>query len=229
MEIIEFEPFEPGYFDYDYETIGGIQTVISYGCTLDDLFLSSEAIRLLDDFEKNHEKIFLEKYGKDPRYLNNLKMNESRRDFSVFKFDSTLIDFFKSLYDWIDDEYCFEIFIKDGYSNLLTLYDLFKINIENPIYTKKTYCIKLTEIQRNIISPALESIIYNCKEKIKNEDNKDYFEKNILRLENNIIGDSDFVSIIEYYMCKKSDGTLLKDDSYSKEVRSMWNRINYEK
>lgn len=219
------EPFEPGFYEYELELLDFLSYKIEKieenvnenkdSKDSKDLIILPDLMKILRKCYKDQEKIFLEKFGNDPRHLQYLKARVPKL-VTPSKFDSTLVEFFQSLdmgngpsnVRFQEEPQC-EVFFKEGFCRLTTLVSLFNIFANNYKLKNKTEEVKLTPEQRTIIASALESMIVKYKKDNKLEDSK--------ALEEGIILNRHYMIILAFY----KDKTFITDKSYDEEVNTM--------
>lgn len=142
-ESESLEPYKSGYYQYEFNRVRKLKQAIDDSKNNEDhgpgmmCDHNRYITKILYNKYNENKKIFLEKFGKDPRFLDRVKIIEERNKPVISlpnKFDSSLIDFFNSLDLGLNPDglklqetpEC-EVFFKDGVSYINSLRKLIRI------------------------------------------------------------------------------------------------------
>ena len=239
MSTVEVEPFEPGFFKYELNLLNllghkiekieedekEVLETIDEDIKHKDLCIVSDLMKILNKCYEDQKKIFVEKFGNDPRYLKYLQSIASRapRAQTPYKFDPILINFFQSLdmgngpsnVRFQDEPQC-EVYFKEGFARLTSLVSLFNVwSNQYKLNNKVNFC-KLTSEQRSIIATALDHIISKYRKTPTSSS-----EQDIKDLEEGILKNKDYMSILAFYTIKNEVGSHVIDKSYEEKVNTM--------
>jgi hypothetical protein len=111
-----------------------------------------------------------------------------------------------------DEPQC-EVFFKEGFGRLTSLTSLFNVCSNTYKVKNDESNLKLTPEQRAIIAPAIEQLLNKYKESNRIEDVK--------ALEENVVLNKHYMSILAFYKIKNEDGNTVIDKSLEEKVNTM--------